>query len=149
MSQSIAGKCESAILALFQADTTIGTIGPDLRRGNDQSTPRRPHVIICQCVPAENANFAETAGGIWWRVRANITAGGWPQRDQDGSTLDNLYARVETILGGITKTQLNNLLTGDLSGFVIDGITHEAPDEINEQEAIGRNYALTLHGHTS
>ncbi len=149
MSESIAHKCESALLALFAADTTIKSIGPDLRHGNDQTQPRAAHALIVQCVPAENANFAETGGGAWFRVRANITAGGWPQRDETGERVDALYSRVESMLFAITRTQLNALLVGDLSGISVDGIVHEAPDEINEQEAIGRNYALTLHGHTT
>ena len=149
MSESIAHRLESALLALFQADATITSIGPDLRHGNDQSKPRSAHAIIVQCVPAENANFAETGGGVWFRSRANITAGGWPQRDESGERVDALYSRVETILFNITRTQLNALLVGDLAGISIDGIVHEAPDEINEQDAIGRNYALTLHGHTT
>lgn len=149
MSESIAHKCESALLAIFKANADVIECGPDLRHGNDQTKPRAKSAIIVQCVPAENANLAETAGGIWWRVRANITTGGWPQADESGDRLDTLYAAVEYILGHITRTQINAQLTGDLSGFSVDGIVHEAPDEINEQEAIGRNYALTLHGHTT
>lgn len=141
-------KIETALLALFQADATIAKIGPDLRHYFDNSVPKVPLALIVHGYPAQNANFAETAGGAWWTVRVEIMAAGMVQRDETGERVDALHARAEIILGSLTAAQVNAQLTGDLSGFTIDGIVHDDPQDVADDTIIGKTYALTLHGHT-
>ena len=145
---TISRKLESALLAIFQADATTKEIGPDLRHFFDNTQPRAPLALIVHAFPAQNANFAEPAGGSWWTVRVETIALAPVTRDEDNRRVDSLHARVEAIYGNLTASQINAQLTGDLAGFTIDGIVHDAPEDLADDAAIGRTYAFTLHGHT-
>jgi hypothetical protein len=145
---TLARKVETAILALFQADTTIGQIGPDLRHYFDNSVPRASLALVVHALPASNANLSELAGGAWWTIRVETMAIAPVARDQSNDRVDALQGRVEAIFGALTTTQINNLLTGDLAGFTVDGIVHEQPEDLADDTAIGQTYAFTLHGHT-
>lgn len=145
---TISRKLETALLTLFAADATIKSIGPDLRHYFDNAQPKVAAALIVRGLPAQNANLAELAGGAWKTVRMEIMAAGTVQRDESGERTNALFARVEILLAALTASSINALLTGDLAGFTVDGLIHEAPEEIADDVLLGKTYALTVHGHT-
>jgi len=142
MSSSLSRRIETSIVAKFAADSTIKTVCADVRHYHDQSRPRANLALIVRCLPAENLNTGPKGMGNVYRTRVEIMAAGRIAPDEDGAKVDALTSRVEAMAYAWAAGDLT------VTGLTIDGITAEPPDEVYEDDLVGKLVVLTVHFQT-